>query len=222
MSDFTPTEDMVLQKERQNAARRGELQKRSKHISSDAEQEPNFPPECCCVKPLIYHNIRVQVPVPQQRFMYILCSLYISLLILIVYNIVASLIYFILGGSTLHFGLSFIYLIGIPGAWICWYYNLYIAMTQNSRPRQIMGLFGLFLGVAFDAWMAVGVVGLGGCGWMVTVLSISSLPAFIVLIIAAILWTLHGLLMIVMFFRYWKASEQLLKGGAYIYQQTPI
>lgn len=222
MSQITITEEMVAAKEQQNAERRKEIIKRSGTVAKEAEPEPNFPPECCCIKPLIYHNIREQVPVPQQRFMYILCGLYLTLIVLILYNIVAAFVCFILGGSAMHFGLSFLYLLGLPGAWVLWYYNVYIATTESSRPRQVLAIFGLFLAVAFDAWMAVGVPGFGGCGWIVCITNVGAIVRFILLLVAAILWTLHGLVMLVMMIRYWKVSSDLLKGGKYIYRAAVI
>lgn len=222
MSQVTITEEMVLAKEQQNAERLKELLKRSAHVVKEAEPEPNFPPECCCIKPVIYHNIRLQVPVTQQRFMYCVCGLYLSLIVLILYNIAAALVCFIFGGNALHFGLSFLYLLGLPGAWIVWYYNVYMATTESSRPRQVLALFGLFLGVAFDAWMAVGVPGFGGCGWIICITNIGSVVRFILLLVAAILWTLHGVALLIIMIRYWKVSSDLMKGGKYIYRSAVV
>lgn len=221
MATIQITEDMVLAKERENAEKAKELQKRSTEVNSDLGPEPNFPPECCCIKPMIYHNIKLQVPKPQQRFMYILAGLYLSLLVLILYNIVAALVNFILGGSATMFGFSFLYLLGIPGAWITWYYNIYVAVTAASRPRQVLGLFGLFIGFAFDAWMAVGVA-FGACGWIAAIRAISKVPNFVLLLVSAILWTLHGVALFIMFIRFWRVSGKLLKGGAYIYRENII
>ncbi|KAK7200909.1 membrane- trafficking protein [Novymonas esmeraldas] len=218
----TVTEAMVLEKEQQNAARRDALNKRSQKVSHAAEPDPNFPPECCCVKPLIYHNIREQVPVPQQRFMYILAGLYIVLMILIVYNIVAALVAFIMGGSAMHFGLSFLYLLGLPGAWITWYYNAYCAIVYSSRPRQLLALLGLLLGVAFDAWMAVGVTGFGGCGWIYAFTIMSHTVPFALVLVSAILWSLHGVALFLMMLRYWRVSGLLLKNAANIYRQRIV
>ncbi|AIO02083.1 membrane-trafficking protein, putative [Leishmania panamensis] len=216
------TEEMVLEKERQNAARREALNKRSQKLSHVTEPDPNFPPECCCVKPIIYHNIREQVPVPQQRFMYILAGLYITLMVLIVYNIVAALVAFILGGNVTHFGLSFLFLLGIPGAWIAWYYNVYCAIVYSSRPRQKLALLGLFLGVAFDVWMAVGVTGFGGCGWLYAFSLMRTVTSFVMILISAILWSLHGFALCVVMLRYWRVSGTLLRHRENIYGQSIV
>lgn len=216
------TEEMVRAKEQQNATRRAAINKLRSRVSSAAEPDPNFPPECCCIKPLIYHNIREQVPVTQHRFMYILAGLYISLIVLILYNVAVATACFILGGSAMHFGLSFLYLLGLPGAWITWYYNVYCAVVYSSRPRQLVALLGLLLAVGFDAWMAVGVKGFGGCGWLYALSTTGNVVPFVLLLISSICWTLHGVLMFIMFARYWRVSGALLKNSVEIYRQGII
>jgi secretory carrier-associated membrane protein len=222
MNSSVVTEDMVVAKEQQNAARLKEINKRKSSVAHAVEPEPNFPPECCCVKPLIYHNIREQVPVTQQRFMYILAGCYVSLMILIIYNIVCAIISFVFGGSAMGFGLSFLYLLGFPGAWMLWYYNVYCATVYLSRPQQVLALLGLFLAVCFDAWMAIGVTNFGGMGFIYAFAMVGHLPSFIVLLICAILWCCHGALMGFMFVRYWAASAALLRKSANIYAQAII
>lgn len=162
----------------------------------------------------------MQVPVPHQRFMYILCGLYLTVVALIIYNIVAALFNFIYNSNVMHFGLSFLYLLGLPGAWICWYYNIYCAVVYSSRPRQLIGLFGLFLGIGFDVWMALGLSSYGGCGWIIAVSNTKHKVPLILLIIAAILWTLHGLLLFVMFCRFWRVSNRLVARRANIYSEN--
>lgn len=216
------TEEMVLAKEQQNAARLKELNKRKSKVAHAVEPEPNFPPECCCVKPLIYHNIREQVPIPQQRFMYILAGCYVALMILVLYNIVCAIVAFVFGGSAVGFGLSFLYLLGFPGAWMLWYYNVYCATVYLSRPRQVLALLGLFLAVCFDAWMAVGVTNLGGMGFIYAIAMVKNTPSFILILICAILWACHGALMGYMFVRYWAASAMLLKKASNIYAQAIV
>lgn len=216
------TEQMVLEKEQQNAARRAAINKRIEKAAHASDPDPNFPPECCCIKPLIYHNIREQVPVPQQRFMYILAGLYLTLVIIIIYNIVAAVVAFVFGGNAMHFGLSFLYLLGLPGAWMVWYYNVYCAIVYASRPRQLLAMLGLLLGVAFDAWMAVGVTGFGGCGWLYAFSLTSKVVPFALVLVSAILWSLHGAAMLVMLLRYWAVSGPLLRNAANIYRQSIV
>ncbi|KPI90729.1 hypothetical protein ABL78_0165 [Leptomonas seymouri] len=222
MNSSVITEEMVVAKERRNADRLKEINSRKSRVAHAVEPEPNFPPECCCVKPMIYHNIREQVPVPQQRFMYILASCYVFLMILILYNIVCAIVAFIFGGSALGFGLSFLYLLGFPGAWMLWYYNVYCATVYLSRPRQLMALLGLLLGFCFDAWMAVGVTNFGGMGFIYAIARSGNLPSFIMILVCAILWCCHGALMGYMFIRYWAASASLLKNASNIYAQAIV
>ncbi|RNF26313.1 putative membrane-trafficking protein [Trypanosoma conorhini] len=213
------TLEMVAAKEKELEERREAIIRRQRNIAVEVGPQPNFPPRFLCIRPQIYHNIKEQVPVPLQRFMYILCGLYISLLVLIVYNIVCAFVNFILGGNPMHFGLSFLYLLGIPGAFIVWYYNAYCATTTASRPRKLLAYLGLFFGLAFDAWMAVGVSGFGGCGWIITLGITSRVPAFIMCLISSILWSLHGVLLFVMLLRFWRYNPS---GGTSRYESRGL
>ncbi|KPA86595.1 hypothetical protein ABB37_00719 [Leptomonas pyrrhocoris] len=222
MNSSIVTEDMVVAKEQQNAARLKAINSRRSNVAHAVEPDPNFPPECCCVKPMIYHNIREQVPIPQQRFMYILAGCYVFLMFLILYNIVCAIVAFVFGGSALGFGLSFLYLLGFPGAWMLWYYNVYCATVYLSRPRQVVALFGLFLAFCFDAWMAVGVTNFGGMGFIYALSRTHNMPSFIMILVCAILWCCHGALMGYMFVRYWSVSASLLKKASNIYAQSIV
>ncbi|KAH9601417.1 SCAMP protein [Trypanosoma melophagium] len=213
------TLSMVEAKEKELAARHEAIRQRQRHVTSEIGPPPNFPPEFLCIKPQIYHNIREQIPVQHQRFMYILCSLYISLIILIVYNVVCAFVNLILGGNAMHFGLSFLYLLGIPGAFIVWYYNAYCAVLDNSYPRQLLACFGMFVGVGFDAWMGVGVPGFGGCGWIITFGRTGETAAFIMLMISSCLWSVHGVILFFMFLYFWRSSRG---GRSSRYEQTAL
>ncbi|RNF11458.1 putative membrane-trafficking protein [Trypanosoma rangeli] len=202
------TMEMVLAKEKELEARREAINRRQRNIAVEFGPPPNFPPKFLCIKPQIYHNIKEQVPVPLQRFMYILCGLYMSLIAMIVYNIVCAFVNFLLGGSSTHFALSFVYLLGIPGAFFLWYYNAYCATTDNSQPRRLLAYLGLFFGLTFDVWMAVGAYGFGGCGWIITFEITSRVPAFIMCLISSILWSLHGTFLFVMLLRFWSCNPR--------------
>ncbi|KEG13009.1 putative membrane-trafficking protein [Trypanosoma grayi] len=197
---------MVQAKEKELAARREAIRGRQRYVASEVEPDPNFPPHFLCIKPQIYHNIREQVPVNLQRFMYILCTLYISTIFLIIYNIVCALVNLLQGGNAVHFGFSFLYLLGLPGAFIVWYYNAYCATRDESRPRQLLAYLGLLFGVGFDVWMAIGVPGLGGCGWIITLGLTGKTAAFVMFLIASVLWTLHGVILFFMLLHYWRSS----------------
>ncbi|ORC91976.1 putative membrane-trafficking protein [Trypanosoma theileri] len=213
------TLSMVEAKEKELAARHEAIRQRQRQITSEVGPPPNFPPEFLCIKPQIYHNIREQIPVQHQRFMYILCTLYITTIILIIYNLVCALVNFLLGGSAMHFGLSFLYLLGIPGAFIVWYYNAYCAVLDKSYPRHLLACFGIFVGLGFDAWMAVGVPGFGGCGWIIAFGRTGKVPAFIMLLISSCLWSLHGVILFFMFVFFWRSFS---RGRISRYEQTAL
>ncbi|CCW64380.1 unnamed protein product [Phytomonas sp. EM1] len=218
MASTELTEEMVAAKEAENNARRERLMQRSSNMANITEPPPNFPPECCCIKPLIYHSIKLQIPVHYQRFMYTVCGLYISLIALILFNIVAATVYLVFGGGLMHFGFSFIYLVGLPGAWMVWYYSTYLVFAEGSTVRRIAAIIGLLIGTVYDIWMAIGLTGLGGCGWIVAILNTSKTIPFILLLIAAILWTLHAVIFFSTFLRFIKISSNIESDRRNIYR----
>ncbi|CBH14485.1 hypothetical protein, conserved [Trypanosoma brucei gambiense DAL972] len=205
---------MVEEKEAELAKRRQEIRRMQGNVASPLGPEPNFPPQFLCIKPLVYHNIKEQVPVPSQRFMYTLAFMYFALIAIIIYNISIALLSFVFGGSGMHFGLSFVYLVGIPGAFVVWYYNVYSSVVSEANSRRWLGYVGLALGVIFDIWMAVGVSGLGGCGWIMA-LGEKNFLVFILAIISASLWTAHCLMLLLLGIKYFRmASSAKPEAGA--------
>nr|CCC92960.1 putative membrane-trafficking protein [Trypanosoma congolense IL3000] len=186
------TLSMVSEKEAELAKRREDIRRMQNRLPASAGPEPNFPPRFMCVKPIVYHNIKEQVPVPLQSFMNALIVVYFVLVALISYNITVALVCLIFGGGLIHFGVSFVYLLGIPGAFIVWYYNVYLCAVDELRSRRLVACVGLWVGIILDVWMAVGVPGLGGCGWIMALLERNML-GFLLSIICASLWSLHAL-----------------------------
>ncbi|KAG8347222.1 putative SCAMP family [Trypanosoma vivax] len=207
---------MVEAKEKELAQRREELREREKNIAPELSPEPNFPPEFLCIKPLIYHNIKEHIPVPFQKFMYSLCFLYFALVALILYNILSALISVAFGGSGKHFGLSFLYLLGIPGGFIVWYYNAYIAAVDESRPRRLLACLGIAIGFLFDVWMSIGVSGCGGCGWIATFGESKRAVSFIMFLIASCLWTVHTVALAFMLVYLWRLPAKAVSPSTLI------
>ncbi|EAN84219.1 hypothetical protein C3747_1g328 [Trypanosoma cruzi] len=203
---------MVEAKEKELEERRESIRRRQRSIAAEVGPPPNFPPAFLCIRPQVYHNIKEQVPVHLQRFMYTLCALYICLIVMIIYNIACAFVNFLMGGSTMQFALSFLYLLGIPGAFVVWYYNVYCATKDSSQSRKLMSYFGLLVGLIFDVWMAVGLSGFGGCGWIITLGLTHNAPVFIPFLISSILWSLHGAIFFIMLLRFWRYQSH--SGGS--------
>jgi len=150
-----------------------DIERLQKELVNVRPPDPNFPRHCMCIKPQVYHNIEAELSQTPDRKPY-LKKMYANYYItcgLLVLQCIAALIGFCspdkedkeasLGS---HFGFSIVYLIGIPGAFVVWYWPLYVALTQRNVMRYRMCHVGIFFAGAYAAYMAVGVVGHGGSG----------------------------------------------------------
>lgn len=167
---------------------------------------PNFPPQFLCIRPIVRHDIVGDIIPERQRFAKISFASYIALCVLVVVNIIAAVIGFASpqkdnAGSKstwgTHFGVSFLYLLGIPGAFMLWYFPLYTGLAKGNSGKYTLAAFGVFLAFCFSAFMAVGIFGFGGCGFLFVVAAQTDKtnPATtIVGIIVAVGWAAHAVL----------------------------
>jgi hypothetical protein len=143
------------------------------------EPPPNFPPEFCCVRPFLHHDIEAAVPetngaralVKETYYHWIVCCG------LLLYNSVVALVALlspVTAGASItttnsaqHFGISILYLVaGIPGAFAVWYYQVYRALAEPPRTSITFAQVGIAVGFLFTVFLAIGISTLGGCGWM--------------------------------------------------------
>jgi secretory carrier-associated membrane protein len=201
------TIEQVIQKERQIEILRHELNIRSQRADAALTAVlPNFPPRFLCIRPLVRHDIVGDISPERQRFAKICFGSYIALCVIIFLNIIAAVIGFASpqkdnadSKSTwgTHFGVSFLYLLGIPGAFMLWYFPLYTGLAKGKSGKYTLASFGVFLAFCFSAFMAVGIFGFGGCGFLFVVAAQTdkrNSATTIVGIIVAIAWAAHAVL----------------------------
>lgn len=194
-----------MAKERQLEVLRHELQIRNQRADASlASVTPNFPPRFLCIRPVVYHDIMAEVAPERQRFAKVTFGAYLAICILIPLNIIAALIGFATpnkpsadSGSTwgTHFGVSFLYLLGVPGAFMVWYYQVYSGITKGESGTYTQATLGVFLGFAFDVFMAIGIFGFGGCGWLYIVAAQtdkSNVATTAVSVITSVAWSAHA------------------------------
>ncbi|CAI0460923.1 unnamed protein product, partial [Linum tenue] len=134
-------------KEKELQAKEAELKKREQELKRREDaiaragiviEENNFPP----FFPLIHHDIANEIPIHLQRIQYVAfttllgmhvpCTSY-SLVLSLLWNVVAVTMAWIKGEGLTIWLLSIIYLIsGVPGAYVLWYRPLYRAMRTDS------------------------------------------------------------------------------------------
>ena len=221
--------ERLVEKEREVAQRMQILKERQQSVAAAlASLQPNWPPHCLCVGPIVYHDIDMAVPEERKRFAKFSYYNFFFTMVILVYNLVVSVA--ALAAKTQegteksevstmgqHMGMAVpILLLGAPGAFLVWHFQLYKAIQpQNQRVRNRFGLAFLGLGIAllFDILQAVGIPGYGGCGWVYALWlrdrKNSSAPMYMC-IASAILWTLQALSFLWMFLKlrwYYKADS---------------
>lgn len=202
------TIEQVLQKERHVEILRHELHVRNQRADAALTAVlPNFPPKFLCIRPLVRHDIMGDIVPERQRFAKVCYGSYIFLCVNILLNILAALIGFAspqkpsaqdskdVWGT--HFGVSFLYLLGIPGAFMLWYFPLYTGLAKGNSGKYTLASFGVFLAFCLSVFMAVGIFGFGGCGFLFVVAAQTdknNVATTIVGVIIAVAWSAHAVL----------------------------
>lgn len=192
--------EALIEKERAVERLRAELATRERDIQMALQKTlPNFPPKFLCIRPIFFHSIVGEVPSDRVRFVRLCYFNYYGLCVLLIFNFVTALTAFASksSGSSYawggHFGASIPLLFGIIGAFLTWYYPIYKALSTGAG--YISATVGTAVGFLFAAFMAVGVIGYGGCGWLFVTGVLTgkdSGAATALAIICAVLWTLEA------------------------------
>jgi hypothetical protein len=207
------TEDLV-KREAAIAKKAAELARREIEVRiALARTIPNFPPKFLCFDPIVYHSIPNEVPVDRQRFVRGCYMNYYLTVALIILNILTAAVAY--GSPTAggvnpqpwpqHFGVSFLYLLGIPGAFVVWYYQLYLACSRCDG-NYMMALIGVAIALLFAVFMMIGVVGYGGCGWLFVIAAQADAEKAVVQymgIAMGLLWLFQGLGFLFVLYRLW-------------------
>eukprot|EP01065_Artemidia_motanka_P001624 TRINITY_DN10742_c0_g1_i1.p1 TRINITY_DN10742_c0_g1~~TRINITY_DN10742_c0_g1_i1.p1 ORF type:complete len:427 (+),score=115.22 TRINITY_DN10742_c0_g1_i1:160-1440(+) len=171
--------------------------------------EPNFPRRCCCVKPQVYHSIENDAPVDRQPFLKRMYRNYFATGFLLAFQCLTALIALVTKGDedgdwTAHFGFSIVYLIGIPGAFVVWYWPCYVAVCRRNLMRYRMALIGFIFGGGFAAYMALGVPGHGGGGYVIALIMFGAdgmMLAAVFGLVCAVGWSLEVVFFVYNFYR---------------------
>lgn len=199
--------EKLLEKEREVAERLASLKDRQAQVMQAlAQLQPNWPPKCCCIEPIVYHDIDRAVPTDRISFAKWSYGVYFFTIFVLIYNLICCIIGVAQIGSTgyaVHCGIGVIHLLGIPGAFLLWHFQVYTALQHRGSLNRY-GLAYLGVGIAFlyTIFMALGLVGYGGAGWLFAFSMRGSGDAgFIMSIISAAFWTIKIFFFFFMFIR---------------------
>jgi hypothetical protein len=209
------TMEKLLEKEREVAEKMAGLKDRQQQVIQALQQlQPNWPPHCCCIEPVVYHDIDRAVPtdrIPFAKFSY---GLYFFTIFLLMYNLVCCIVGIASDPKdnvndkndySIQTGVSIIHLLGIPGAFLLWHFQVYNAVQlRGTLNRYGTAYLGVGIAFLYTVFMAIGISGYGGAGWLfaltLRVYKKSDAPFYIVMV-CAIFWTIKAICLFFMFFK---------------------
>uniref|UniRef100_A0A6B2FG80 Secretory carrier-associated membrane protein n=1 Tax=Bothriechis nubestris TaxID=1766655 RepID=A0A6B2FG80_9SAUR len=159
-----------------------------------AEKVNNFPPlpKFIPLKPCFYQNFTDEIPIDYQTLVRRIYRLWIFYCITLSVNLIASLAWWIGGGTGTNFGLAILWLVLFsPCSYVCWFRPVYKAFRSDSS-FNFMAFFFIF-GAQFilTVLQAIGFKGWGACGWIAAIGFIgTSVGAGVVMLFPAVMFTL--------------------------------
>jgi hypothetical protein len=163
----------VLAQEHNLAAEAAKLDKYERQLLALTNRNaPNFPPQCCCIEPLVYHDIKKEIGAERQSFVKWGFHNYWLTVFMLVYNCGVAVSMMVIKNKDgqkapaleSHLAISIIMLLGIPLAFVLWYWPVYKACALGSSGQHIMSYIGIVVAIIFNVIVTVGPVGFGGCG----------------------------------------------------------
>ncbi|XP_043696192.1 secretory carrier-associated membrane protein 4 [Telopea speciosissima] len=129
--------DADLQRRERDIKRREDAVGRAGIPTNDRNWPPFFP--------IIHHDIANEIPIHAQRLQYLAFASWLGIVLCLVFNIVAVIVYWIKGGGVTIFFLAIIYaLLGCPLSYVLWYRPLYRGMRTDSA-LNFTGFFLFYL-----------------------------------------------------------------------------
>ena len=207
------TLERLAEKEREVEQRFGALRERQQVVMQALKSlQPNWPGHCLCIGPIVYHDIEEAVPQDRKQFAKTSYGNYFFTIFLLCYNLLVAIAGIASENKVtddtqyaLHLGISFVHLLGIPGAFLVWHFQLYKAVQPvGPLNRYSVAFLGLFIALLYDIFMAIGVVGYGAGGfWYAFVLrdkKQSKVP-FYMCLVCAIFWAGQALFFLYVIFK---------------------
>lgn len=166
--------EKLVARERDLVRRKDELAKREHEVALALQRTmANFPPKFLCIRPLVYHSIVSEVPADRVRYVRIAYAMFFVTAVTLVYNVICAAVGLGAtdsGGSdhgwAAHLGCSIVGLLGVPGAFVVWYFPMYTAASTGDSYG--VAFIGCCVGFVFSLWSFIGVVSYGGCGILYT------------------------------------------------------
>ena len=224
------TMEKLIEKEREVEQRMAALRERQGVVMQALKSlQPNWPGHCLCIGPIVYHDIDEAVPQDRKSFAKTSYGNYFFTIFLLCYNLIVAIAGIASENSSagdeteygLHLGISFVHMLGIPGAFMVWHFQIYKAVqTIGPLNRYSVAFLGVVIALLYDCFMAVGVTAYGGAGWMYAFTlkdkKVSKVP-FYMCLVCAVFWTGQAIFFLYFIYKlssYKSIDKKAMQGGA--------
>ncbi|KAJ3037941.1 hypothetical protein HDV00_001220 [Rhizophlyctis rosea] len=169
-------EEELRKREEELAAREAALQREQQEMRQHGFKPPNWPP----FYPLVYHNIDDEVPEQYRPTAHKIFKLWLATAALLLWNMIACLTLLVSHPDNMpnvasDFGVSLVYVpFIIISSFYLWYRPVYLAYARNTALYFYVYLLFGGLHVLFAFYMAVGIPGSGGAGFINTLAVITN------------------------------------------------
>lgn len=216
------TMESLVARETAVATKMQDLRDRQQKVMALLESlQPNWPGHCLCIGPVVHHNIERQVPPDRAPFAKASYTAYFCTIFFLCYNAICAIAALASSpkeGKTdetnygMHLGVSCIHLLGIPGAFMVWHFQVYKAVqTIGSLNRYGTAYLGIVIAFFYNVFMAIGLEAYGGCGWLFALKLKDvkeSMAPFYMCLVNALFFTLQLIFFIYAFFKLRKYHRQ--------------
>lgn len=197
LDDIEAREANLRAREEKMLAKEQNLDYRERQVAIAEGSYNNWP--CMCM-PVLYHNIKEDIPQPKQK---LVKRAYFNVLFTwfgLLWNFVTVItIWGQSGDGSGEFIWSGIYfLLGVPGSWVIWYRPLYYGCKKKNNRKFLLFFLGEFLHIVLAILIAIGVpsMGTGGFLWMAKMFSGGYTVAGIFSLVLSICWVINFFLSI--------------------------
>ena len=224
-----PMDDELFRKQEELERRAQELRRREEELerrqqqggggnagsASNANRPHNWPPlpSFVPVEPCFYQDIEVEIPVQFQATVTLVYYVFLTYVLALVVNLVASLFYFLFGGGAI--GELFLAIIQLglfaPCSFLSWFRPVYKAFRNDSSFNFMVFFFVLFFHSIFTFVQALGFSNYG-CGWINAIGAFKqSWPIGLIMCLSALCFTAALLGMVVALLK----VHKLYRGGGF-------
>ncbi|KAF9265438.1 scamp-domain-containing protein [Marasmius fiardii PR-910] len=189
--------EQLRQREADLARRETELNKRAEQIRAHGRK--NWPPsKLALVFPIIYHDIKEEIPEASRALITRLYQLWLVLFVTLILNMIACIFILVAGsadgGKDVGSSIGYLFIISIT-SFLLWYRPIYNGYMKEQSLYYYLYFFFCGWHLIFSIYMIIGIPSTGSAGLIQTVQMFSrhQWAAAVLGLVATVGWVLQGL-----------------------------